>query len=188
MVLLYACGESSTPAGKEVKTADSAKVAEEIRTNMSFLNDYNAMEAVFGNENWMLIEKKDTSYYYFSRLGDMNFNTYAYRLVKGDSANVAHGKIEREKNRLVWNFDGKKLYITSATVARIAATVDGSDTAAKYAFTRLNSNTIGVTYPDQRKVELKKTIPFGLFLVRSRYDYSNGTHYAFDTAVYTKKH
>lgn len=187
MVLLYACGDSASTANAG-KTADSTKIAEEIRTNMSFLNDYNAMEAVFGNENWMLIQNKDTAFYYFSRLSDFNFNTYEYKLQKGDSSNVKQGKIATDKNQLVWNFDGKKLFVVSATPARIAATVDGADSSARYEFTRLSSTSIGITYPDQHKVEMKKTIPFGLFLVRSRYDYNNGTHYAFDTAQYTKKH
>jgi hypothetical protein len=186
-VIFSSCGSASSDTNAETKTADSNKIAEEIRTNMSYLNDYNALEAVFGNENWMLVDNKDTAFYYFSRLSQFNFNTYAYKLVKGDSSKVDYGKITPEQNKLVWNFDGKKLFVTSATVARVTASVDGTD-SAKYEFTRLNSNSIGITYPDQKKLVLKKTIPFGLFLVRSRYDYSNGTKYAFDTAEYTKKH
>jgi hypothetical protein len=185
-VIFYSCGPASSDKTAETKTADSTTASEEIRTNMSYLNDYNALEAVFGNENWMLVDNKDTSFYYFSRLSDFNFNTYTYKLAKGDSSKVNYGKIKPEQNKLVWNFDGKKLFVTSATVARITASVDGSD-SSKYEFTRLNSNNIGIRYPDQKKLVLRKTIPFGLFLVRSRYDYGNGTRYAFDTAEYTKK-
>jgi hypothetical protein len=188
VVLLHACNTASTDTTAQTKTADSTKVAEEIRSNMSFLNDYNALEAVFGNENWMLVNGKDTSYYYFSRLGDFNFNTYAYKLVKGDSSNVYHGKIRPEQNKLAWDFDGKKLLVISATVARVTASADGTDSAAKYEFTRLNNSSIGIVYPDQKKTVMRKTIPFGLFLVRSRYDHTNGTHFAFDTTQYTKKH
>jgi hypothetical protein len=188
VISLYSCDSAATDKTAQTKTADSARMAEEIRSNMSFLNDYNAMEAVFGNENWMLVEGKDTSFYYFSRLSDFNFNTYAYKLVKGDSSNVYHGKIIPEQNKLAWNFDGKKLLVISATVARVTASVDGTDSSAKYEFTRLNNSSIGITYPDQKKTVMRKTIPFGLFLVRSRYDHSNGTHFAFDTAQYTKKH
>lgn len=187
IVFFYACEPSPAKNDSEAKAGDTLKVAEETRTSMSFLNDYNALEAVFGNENWMLVDNKDTAYYYFSRLNNLDFNTYQYKMVKGDSADVRHDKIKPEKNNLRWNFDGKELSITSATIARIDAAAQSPDSAAKYVFTRLDRNNIGITYPNQKKAILKRTIPFSLFLVRSRYDYTNGTRFAFDTAVYTKK-
>lgn len=183
-VALYACGSGTEQQQNSSAQHDSA-VSASTRTNTSFLNDYNAIESVFGNENWMKVDGKDTSYHYFSRLGQFDFNTYAYKLVKGDSAQVAHGKLEGKGDQLAWTFEGKKLMIQSATAVRVSAR-DAADTSAVYTFTRLDNNSVGLTYPGGKKIVLKKTIPFGLFLVRSRYDYANGTRYAFDTTDFRK--
>lgn len=185
MALMCSCGDAEQK--NETAVSDSAKVAEDIRSNMSFLNDYKAMEAVFGNENWMMISNKDTSFLYFSRLGDMQFNTYAYKIVKGDSARVDHQNIVKDKNNLAWMFDRKKLIITSATSARVVGQAEGTD-SARYEFTRMDADHLSITYPGQKKMVLQKTLPFGLFLVRSRYDYANGTKLAFDTTQFRKKH
>lgn len=183
--VLYACGSNPSEKKEEPGAHDTTKAADEIRSNMSFLNDYNAIEGVFGNDNWMKIDNKDTTFYYFSRHSS-DFNTYQYKLVKGDSANVVYGKIQPVQNQLAWIFDGKKLLVTSATIARIAATAEG-DTAARYEFSKLDNNHIRVTYPSQKQLVMQKTIAFGLFLVRSRYDYANGTRLAFDTTEFKRK-
>lgn len=186
IVMLSACGSTQGEKNSEEKAADTAKAAAEMRTNLSFLNDFNALEGVFGNENWMAIDNKDTSYCYFSRLGNFDFNTYQYRLVKGDSANVVHAKMQPQENRIAWQLDGKKLLVNNATPTRITAVVAG-DTAMKYEFLKLDEQRIRVTYPDRKQLEWKKTIPFSLYLVRSRYDYAHGTRYAFDTGSIRRK-
>lgn len=186
VVVFNAC---TNPASEEIKNtagADSVKLAESIRTNISFLNDYNAIEQVMGNENWLLADKKDSSYFYFSRLGSFNYNTYVYRLSKGDSSHVIQDKITMEGDKLVWHFDEKKLQIVTATSARIVWAVAGND-SMKYEFTRLNDHELSLTYPGKRSYTLKKTIPFSLFLVRSRYDFAHGTKLAFDTTGIKQK-
>ena len=162
-----------------VKEADSVKPAQSTRSNMSFLNDYNAIEQVCGNENWLLANGKDSSYLYFSRLGPYTYNTYDYRLNKGDSSNVVHGNIVRDGDNLVWQFSGKKVYVITASSARVVWAVEGTD-SLRYEFVRLNDRQMSITYPDKRSYILQKTIPFSLFLVRSRYDFAHGTHLAFD--------
>lgn len=179
-----ACNNHSDSKSNENNgtSADSAKIAESIRTNISFLNDYNAIEQVLGNDNWLLADKKDSSYFYFSRLGSYNYNTYAYKLSKGDSSHVIQDKITMEGDNLVWHFDGKKLHIVTATSARVVWAVDGNDSLT-YEFVRLNDQELGLSFPDKRNYTLRKTIPFSLFLVRSRYDFAHGTRLAFDTSA-----
>jgi hypothetical protein len=157
---------------------------EDLRTRVSYLNDYTAIERLFGNENWMQVEKKDTSFFYFSRLGDFQFNTYVYKIEKGDSAKVEHGKIFTENGKLGWVFRNESLYVNSATSARL--TLTGKD-SAQFVFVRQDTDHLKLTYPDHHAVVLTKTLPFSLFLVRSRYDYQHGTKLAFDTTNFARK-
>ncbi|MCW3088289.1 MAG: hypothetical protein JWQ78_1675 [Sediminibacterium sp.] len=189
LLLLLLAGSCQTQPGEKgtVETGDSAKAAQSVRTNMSFLNDFTALEKVFGNENWLLVSNNDSSYLYFSRLGNFTFNTYDYHLVGGDSANVKQVPVQTAGDKLVWEFDGKKLAITSATEARIVGSVIGND-SARYEFVRLDDNRVEISYPDHSKRLLRKTIPFSLFLIRSRYDHAHGTRYAFDSAQFNKSH
>ena len=186
IVFLFACTTQPKENVPDEKKEDTAQASESIRTNMSFLHDFNALEEVFGNENWLKADGKDSSYFYFSRLGNFQVNTYEYKLVKGDSAKVRNSSILQEGNKLTWNFNNQKLYITSATRGRIVGSVKGSD-SLQYEFLRLDNDAIAITYPDKRRSILRKTLPFSLFLVRSRYDYAHGTKYAFDTAQFNKK-
>ena len=185
MIGIVAC-QTATKESNDGEKADSVKIAESIRTNRSYLNDLGAIEQVFGNENWLLVDKKDSSYYYFSRLGEFKFNTYAYKIVKGDSANVLHSSFKPENNAITWDFGGRKLVINSATRARVVGTVIGSDSLT-YEFVRLDDDEIAITYPDKKKLVMHRTLPLGLFLVRSRYDYTHATKYAFDTIQFRKK-
>lgn len=187
LLLLAACqGGNQDKKTEENKAADTVQMAESIRTNLSYLNDYNALEQLFSNDNWLIPGPKDSSYLYVSRLGNYAVKTYAYQLVKGDSAHVQHAAVQMEKDQLVWQFNGQKLYLTSATRARAVFAVAGAD-SLQYEFVRLDDNKIGLTYPDKRKVVMKKTLQFSLFLTRSRYDFVNGTKYAFDTTQFNRK-
>lgn len=187
LFLLAACqGGNQQEQKEESKTADTVKMAESIRTNLSYLNDYNALEQLFTNDNWLIPGTKDSSYLYVSRLGNYVVKTYAYQLVKGDSAHVQYTTIQTEKDQLVWQFNGQKLYLTSATRARAVFAVAGAD-SLKYEFVRLDDNKISLTYPDKKKVVMKKMLQFSLFLARSRFDFTNGTKYAFDTTQFNRK-
>lgn len=179
-----------SPANQETSApkADTAKIETEVRSDLSYLNDFNALEQLFGNENWMIAAGKDTSYFYASRLGNYSFNTYAYRIVKGDSAAVTHGALKKGNNQVSWNFENRELSVNSATSARMVSVVTGND-SLRYEFIRVDANHLQVTYPDGRKQVWQKTIPFSTFLIRSRYDFTHGTHYAFDSTIqFSKKH
>ncbi len=186
---LLACGnqpqENTASADKK---EDTAKASESIRSNMSLKNDMDALEKVFSNDNWQIIDKKDTSYFYFSRLGDLTVNTYQYKIIKGDSAQVIHSTISPEKNDITWKFDGHPLQITSATKGRAILSIAGKDSSSQYEFIRTDDDHLTLTYPDKRKVVMKKMLPLSLFLVRSFYDYGHGTKMAFDKKDFTRGH
>lgn len=184
---LVAC-QSPQPEKVSVTTEKKTteKAGESIRTNLSFLNDFNALEEIFTNDNWLISDKKDSSYFYFSRLGKFTVNTYEYKIVKGDSARVTHALIQTEGDKISLPFNGHKLYIQSATKARLVCTVAGADSLT-YTFVRLNDNQISLTYPGNKKTVVKKMLPLSQFLIRSRYDYTNGTKYAFDTSQFIKR-
>ncbi len=183
---LLSCGSGQNENTDSVKKTDTVKVVDDVRSNTSFLYDLKALEELFSNDNWLIAGKKDSSYFYFSRTGDFIVNTYEYVLIKGDSAKVKYNHVVKEGDKLSWEFDGKKLLLNNASGARALWTVSGSD-SVKYEFLRVDKNQIRVTYPDHKEVIMRKILPFSLFLVRSRYDFSNGTHYAFDTTQFNKK-
>jgi hypothetical protein len=183
---LLSCESGQKENAETGKKTDTVKVVDEIRSNTSFLYDLRALEDLFSNDNWLIPGKKDSSYFYFSRTGDFKVNTYEYILAKGDSAKVKYTHVVQEGDKLSWNFDGKKLLLSNATAARSLWTVAGND-SLRYEFLRVDKNTVRLTYPDKKEVVMKKLLPFSLFLVRSRYDFSNGTHYAFDTTQFRQK-
>lgn len=188
-VLFFSCQSQQKQGDEETEaktSADSVSVAESIRSNMSYLNDFNALEELFTNDNWLLADKKDSSYFYFSRINEYKVNTYFYKLEKGDSAKVIHQDMLANNNQLVWNFDQQPLYLVSATKARAVWALKGAD-SVQYEFIRIDNEHLRLTYPDKKQVVMKKMLPFSLFLVRSRYDFTNGTHYAFDTTQFSTK-
>ena len=183
---LSGCGSEQNENAEPVNKSDTIKVVDEVRSNTSFLYDLKALEELFSNDNWLIPGKKDSSYFYFSRTGDFIVNTYEYVLSKGDSAKVKYHHVVKEGDKLVWEFDGRKLVLSNASGARALWAVAGND-SLKYEFLRVDKNQIRLTYPDKREQILKKLLPFSLFLVRSRYDFSNGTRYAYDTTQFNKK-
>jgi hypothetical protein len=186
MNLVFACGTHEKKNAEEQRDTIAVKPEAVTRSVQSFMNDYNAFEQLFTNDNWLLADKKDSSYFYFSRLENFKVNTYEYKLINGDSAKVQRGTIQTEGDKITWFFNNQKLYLISAGNIKAAWSVDGSDSAA-YEFMRLDNNFLRITYPGRKQVTMKKMLPFSLFLVRSRYDFANGTRYAFDTTQFNKK-
>lgn len=182
VIIIAACNNNNEPKEQIIeKKSDTAGNADPIRTNTSFLYDIKALEEIFTNDNWLITDKKDSSYFYFSRLGDFTVNTYEYRLVKGDSALVKKEKIGVEGDKITWNFKGEKLQLDKATKARAVWSVSGKD-SMQYEFVRIDNNQIGLVLPDKRKLVLQKILPLSTFLVKSRYDFMHGTKLAFDSS------
>ncbi len=187
VIFVSSCGDQSQEKTTAADTKeDTARISESIRSNLSLKNDMDALEGVFSNDNWQIIDKKDTSYFYFSRLGDLTVNTYEYKIVKGDSAQVIHSSFSADKAGINWYFNGKQLQVVSATKGRAVLHEKGRD-SAQYEFIRTDNDHLTLTYPDKKKVVMKKMLPLSLFLVRSFYDYSHGTRLAFDTTRFKRK-
>ncbi|MEO7530240.1 MAG: hypothetical protein ABIS69_02480 [Sediminibacterium sp.] len=183
---LFACETQQKEKTAEEKKDSLVTAADPIRSAMSFLNDYNALEQLFSNDNWMIPAKKDTNYFYFSRLGNFQVKTYEYILSKGDSSKVKQGLIQTEGDKITWTFNNQQLVLVNATKAIATWSVVGADSLT-YTFQRLDNNSASIVYPDKKKLVLKKLLPISLFLVRTRYDFANGTHYAFDTTQFNRK-
>ncbi len=185
---ICACQSQNKEAEKEeTPVIDTVATVIEKRSTTSLLYDLKALEAVFTNDNWLIANaKKDSSYFYFSRLGDFTVNTYEYVLSKGDSSGVKKSNMLIKDDKVIWHFNNQDLYLENASSARAVWKVAGND-SLQYVFLRANNNEINLTYPDKTKRVMKKILPFSLFLVRSRYDYANGTHYAFDSSQINKK-
>ena len=74
-----------------------------------------------------------------------------------------------------------------AASAKAVWTLSGND-SSKYVFQKIDDNQISLEMPDGKKLLMQKTHQISLFLVRSRYDYVNGTKLAFDSTQFNKKH
>jgi hypothetical protein len=183
---LFGCQDPQTENTNDPKKADGNSISENIRSNTSYLNSLQALENIFSNDNWLIPLEKDTCFFYFSRVGNFTVNTYEYKIVKGDSANVKHSYIKTGGDTLSWEFGGQRLLLAHATPTRAVWFVPGKD-SIRYEFLRIDNDHIKLTYPDKKEVVFQKTLPFSLFLVRSSYDYRHGTRYAYDSTQFGKK-
>jgi hypothetical protein len=148
--------------------------------------DYDALEQLYGNDNWLLVNGRDSSYLYFSRVNKFIVNTYAYIREKGDSVKVQYGKMQVNDDQVNWILNNTPVHLKSATRTRAVWESDGKDSLL-YEFIRIDQDKIKLTYPDKHTVIMEKMLPLSLFLVRSQYDFANGTHYAFDTTQFNRK-
>jgi hypothetical protein len=182
-----ACNNQSTPTQTADTLApapikDAATIAAE---NASLLKQYNSLEKVFDNQNWMVIRGKDTSYLYLSRLNNFLILAHNFNMKKGDSTNLIIDSIVVVDNRKVsWKHNNKNYILESATDYTNNWVADSS----KIIFRKNDIGTLGFEITGQEKLMLKKTLPLSTFLVRSFYDYQHGTKLAFDQTDFTKKH
>lgn len=138
-------------------------------------NEFDKLENVLPTANWKMIDGNDTSYFYFSRLGDINYNVYHYKIAKGDSSIVEESFINYINNTICWIHPADTLKLASLdSVSAVWHTL--KDDKPMYAFKRLSDSTMSVLFPDEKQVTLKRTLPLATFLVRSKYDYINNTH------------
>jgi hypothetical protein len=150
-------------------------------------SQFNSLEKLFDNANYMIIEGKDTNYLYFSRNNDYLIKTHAFKMINGDSSNVRIDSIQLdEHNNIKWNFGEIKLALKNTTDMQAIWNLNGSD-SIYYQFQKSGYNTIQFVQVDGKKKLLKKTIALSAFLVRSYYDFTHGTKLAFDTTNFTKK-
>ncbi len=167
-----------------VDTINQPSKPQDPAVTATLLSQFNALEKVFDNQNWMRIKDKDTSFLYFSRLNNFFALTHSFRMNKGDSSNLRIDTIHvNDYNQIVWNWNNKGLVLSSAT----EFTNSWSNGANKVEFNKMDESNLSLNINGIDKYQLSKTITLSSFLVRSFYDFQHGTKLAFDKTDFTKK-
>jgi hypothetical protein len=136
---------------------------------------FDQLENVFSVANWQITDGPDTSYLYFSRLGDLDYSVYDFKIIQGDSSLQELSTIGYRNNRVTWeHLNDTATLVSSDTVTLVWNSIKGDKML--YRFKKLSDSTIAVELPGGRKFTMTKTLPLATFLVRSRYDYMNHTH------------
>ena len=189
VIIVTACNNQTTPkqtgVSSELPQAPVKDLATIAAENASLLTQFNALEKVFDNQNWMEIRDKDTTYLYLSRLNNFLIMAHNYKMIKGDSASlVIDSIVVADNKKITWKRSNKNYILESATEYTNTWMFDSS----KIIFRKNDVGTLGYEVSGKGKVMLKKTLPLSTFLVRSFYDYQHGTKLAFDQTDFTKKH
>lgn len=149
---------------------------EKSKTNSVPKNKFNQIDSIVGTNNWQVIEGQDTSYLYFSRIGDALINVYRYQINKGDSVNTHLNNITHQQDSVIWNWENERLLlVASADNAIQWAPLNAPN--SKYILLKTDSSHISFVFPDGHKAIMKRTLPLSTFLVRKQYDYAHGTSY-----------
>jgi hypothetical protein len=158
---------------------------EPVKKNKTPKEAFDKIESITGNDNWQLIDRMDTSYIYFSRIGNL-INVYRYNIRKGDSVNTRMNNVVHQSDSVIWNWDNAKLLLTGVDSNTINwETMNaGKDT---YKMVKTDSLHMSFVLPNGHTAEMKKTLPLSVFLVRQQYDYIHGTSYT-DSATILSRH
>jgi hypothetical protein len=185
--VFIACNSNPKTEATKIAKVDTAKPEskpQDPAVTATLLAQFNSLEKVFDNQNWMRIKDKDTTFLYFSRLNNFFALTHSYRMRKGDSADLRIDTIRvNENNQIIWNWNDKGLILGSAT----EFTNSWSNGDQKVAFNKMDGSNLLLNINGDDKNQLSKTITLSSFLVRSFYDYQHGTKLAFDKTDFTKK-
>ena len=165
IVLIVSCNQSKKP----IQTAKGI---------------FDKIEGITGVANWQLIDGADTSYLYFSRLGDVNTNIYQFKIVKGDSVNTKLNSMTAYNDTVYWNGDDKRWYLQSANDSVMEWADAGLKEKSSYRFTKTDSSHISYQPADRHPAILTKTLPLSAFLIRTKYDYEHGTSFANKDTVF----
>jgi len=149
-------------------------------------DDFDNLEHIFSSDNWKVTGNgTDTSYWYFSRLGNLAFTVYDFKIREGDSSINEVNHINYAGGAIKWIRSNETLKLVSADSAS-AIWNDLNDDKAAYTFKRLSDNNISVELPQGKKLLLTKTLSLAIFLARSRYDHIHNTH-TFDSPLVQHK-
>lgn len=158
---------------------------EAVKNNNSPKEVFDKIESVTGSDNWQLIDGADTSYIYFSRIGN-GINVYRYKISKGDSVNTRMNNIIHQSDSVIWNWENEKLLLAGidSNIINWEALNAGR---GKYKLLKADSLHISLVLPNGHTAEMKKMLPLSTFLVRQQYDYVHGTSYT-DSATILSRH
>lgn len=155
LIISLSCGSSNVP--------------------LSPKEQFDKLEKIFSNDNWRVTGKTDTAYWYFSRLGDVNYSVYDFRMEKGDSALSSISFIINKPDAIIWTRPSDTLKLVFADSASVSWNTLNDDKKV-FTFKKISDNNISLELPGGEKLLMTKTLPFATFLVRSKYDYINNTH------------
>jgi len=168
LYILVGCGEPAKPVSSPKEKFD-------------------AIENIVGTANWRLTAAgHDTSYVYFSRLGDTQFNVYWYTIDKGDSVNTRVDNILSNGDSVIWSHSAnaeRSLLVNAGDTL----TWEGIDKKDRYIIAKQDSNRALLHFPNGTVYSMKRTLPLGVFLVRKQYDYKHGTSYVDSAEVPPRK-
>ena len=146
------------------------------KKNYSPKGDFDKLENIFYSDNWKVTgEGTDTSYWYFSRVGDLAITVYDFKIREGDSSLSEVSQINYSGDVIKWIRSGDTLKLRSADSASIVWNSVHDDKVV-YTFKKLSDSSISVELPQVKKLLLTKTLSLAIFLARSRYDYIHNTH------------
>lgn len=187
---LYACNSvSNNSQATNADTTQNLPVRDEFAEKQAALKQFDALEKLFNNQNYLLVSGNDSTYHYFSRLGKFQIFTHHFSLYRGDSTHLQIDTIQlNNNNQIVWSWQNERWILKNATA--FSSEWANASTNTTLQIQQKNSQQLVVTTNNQTSsaMVLKKTIPISLFLIRSHYDYQHHTHLAFDTTNFTKKH
>lgn len=186
--VLSSCSDSEQTSVKvpDVSNISTNSNAENLALKEDGYKKLDVLEKLFGNENYLIVSEKDSSFLYFTRLGKNDFFTHSYKIVKGDSTQLSIDTIQiNNVNQVQWNFKGKQLILQNCNDVK-AQWQNKLDANDKVDFLKINQQRFNLTMNGEQYV-LNKTLAISLFLARSHYDFKHNTHYAFDTTNFTKK-
>ncbi len=154
-------------------------------TSGEVIGQMNCLEKLLKNDNYFFVQNSDTQFIYFTRVNTESIYTYQYKMFQGDSAQLKLDTIQQNRNRIVWNWNGKEIFLDSVS-NKIARWVNTKNQVI-VEFKKNDKSEISFINETKKQFNLIKTPQISLFLSRSFYDYKNGTHFAFDTSNFTKK-
>src|SRR4029453_13375637 len=69
---------------------------------LSSKDEFDKLENIFSSANWWMTGSADTSYWYFRRLGYINYTVYYYKIKEGDSSLHEVSHINYLNNIICW--------------------------------------------------------------------------------------
>jgi hypothetical protein len=146
------------------------------KKNYSPKDDFDKLENIFSSDNWKVTGSgADTSYWYFSRLGDLAYTVYDFKIKEGDSSLNEVSHINYSGGAIKWIRTSDTLKLVSADSV-FAVWNSQSNDKVVYTFKKLSDSSISVEMPQDKKLLLTKTLSLATFLARSRYDHIHNTH------------
>ena len=147
---------------------------------------FDSIENLTGTANWELIDGVDTSYIYFSRMGDTRFDVYHYRIDKGDSVNTRRCDIIYRQDSVIWSRENGPLLLAAATDSAIVWK-GLQPPKEQYKLEKQDSSHLLFLSPGAHTSAMKRTLPLAMFLVRKRYDFLHATSYVDSAEVAPRK-